>query len=250
MTDPKEGERMYFARISAAERLHAARKPFGDEHAVRYLINAAALMAVVRPPPARVVEFGCGTGWLTLWFAECGYDATGIDISTEAIEIAEQARQQRKVPKASFRASDYESCRLQPAADYIIFHDSLHHADSPAAALRAAYAGLKRRGACICIEPGRGHHESPASQRAIRDFGVHEHDMPPETIIRHARACGFVGHVVLPWPWYYLKATYRPGYSKGKGTMDLLGRKMNSLFRTIRWFFKTRDQGMVLLLRD
>jgi SAM-dependent methyltransferase len=249
MNDPKEGERTYFARLSEAERLHASRKPFGDEHTCRYLMNAATLLAVMRPPPARVVEFGCGTGWLTLWFAECGYDAVGVDISPEAIAFAEREQGRRNLRNVTFCVSDYENVRIEPAADYVVFHDALHHADSPEAALRAAHNGLVERGVVLCIEPGRGHHNSPASKRAVHDFGVHENDMPPDSIIRYARAAGFNSHLVLPWPWYYLKATYRPGYAKGDGNIDILGRKAISFWRMIRWFFRTRDQGMVLLMR-
>jgi SAM-dependent methyltransferase len=246
-SDPKQGEREYFTRIGDAGRLHAMRKPFGDEHCTRHAINISVLFSLLPPPPGRIVEFGCGTGWLSLILAERGYEVVGIDIAPEAIAIAEQLRQERQIPHASFRVADYEEVTIDPAADYVIFHDALHHAESEDAALRAAYAALKPGGMTICIEPGDGHSQSPGSIHAVKEFGVHEKDMPPRKIIRHARAAGFRRHLVLPWPWDHMRHLYRPAYSRATGPADLLGRRLLSVLRTLRNLFVTRAQGVVLL---
>jgi SAM-dependent methyltransferase len=250
MIDPKQGEREYFARIGEEGRRHALRKPFGDDHCLAYLANVTAIMGVMRPPPGRIVEFGCGTGWLGQMFAGAGYEVIGVDISPEAIALAEQLRDEKELSNATYRLADYESVKIDPPADYVIFHDALHHAESEVAAMRAAYAALRPGGMVICIEPGEGHSQSASSKRAVTEFGVHEKDMPPRTIIRHARAAGFTRHVVLPWPWYYLRSVYRPSYLKATSTGDLLGRKLLSFVRFVRYFFRTREQGVVLLWRD
>src|SRR3954463_9121506 len=127
MTDPKQGEREYFARLGEEGRRHAMRKPFSDAHCVEYLANLTTIMAVMRPPPARVVEFGCGSGWLGLLLAEAGYTVVGIDISPEAIAMAEQLRNERGITSAAYQLADYESVTIHPPADYAIFHDALHH---------------------------------------------------------------------------------------------------------------------------
>ena len=42
---------------------------------------------VIRHAPAgRVVDIGCGTGWSTHWFANRGYDATGVDLNPDVFE--------------------------------------------------------------------------------------------------------------------------------------------------------------------
>jgi SAM-dependent methyltransferase len=248
--DPKQGEREYFARIGEAGRAHAARKPFGDEDCLRYLINLSAIMGVMRPPPARIVEFGCGTGWLGLLLAERGYEVVGVDISPDAIAIAERLRMERGLGNISFRSADYEEFRLDPLADYAIFHDALHHAESEHAALAAAYAALRPGGLVICIEPGEGHGGSPSSRHAVETYGVHEKDMPPRTIFAHARAVGFRKHLVLPWPWDYLRTTYRPAYAKATGPGDLRGLKLLSFVRLLFTFWRTRQQGLVVLIKD
>lgn len=247
--DPKQGEREYFARIGEAGRTHAARKPFSDDNCADYLIKTGAFLLLMPPAPARVVEFGCGTGWLSLIFAERGYDVTGIDIAPEAIAIAEKLRDERGL-RATFRVSDYENARVDPPADCVIFHDALHHAESESDALRAAYAALRPGGMVICMEPGEGHSVAATSVHAVQEYGVHEKDMPPEHIIRHARAAGFTRHVVLPWPLRHNRAIYRHSYALAPSNSDLRGRRLMGFWRAIRGFFHARKQGVVVLWRD
>lgn len=250
MHDPKQGEREYFARIGEEGRQHALRKPFGDENSLQYLANISVFLSLMRPPPGRIAEFGCGSGWLSLIFAQQGYDVTGLDISPDAIALARQAQTERQIRTATFRTADYEDVRLDPPVDYVIFHDALHHAESELAVLRAAHAALAPHGMVICIEPGEGHSQSPSSKRAVQEFGVHEKDMPPRVIVRHARAAGFQRHLVLPWPWFHLRSVYRPAYSQAHTAADLRGRKWLSFFRMIRSFFGTRPQGVVILWKQ
>jgi methyl halide transferase len=40
--------------------------------------------------PCRAIDLGCGTGPNTVWLAEQGFDATGVDLSSLAIERAHQ----------------------------------------------------------------------------------------------------------------------------------------------------------------
>jgi SAM-dependent methyltransferase len=249
MTDPKQGEREYFARIGEAGRQHAARKPFGDAQCAEYLLKTSVYLLMLPPPPARIVEFGCGTGWLALIFAERGYEVIGVDISPDAIAIAEQLRVERQLANASFRVADYEDVGVEPLADAVIFHDALHHAESELAALRAAHAALKPGGMVICIEPGIGHSETTESRRVVAEFGVHEKDMPPHVIIRHAHAAGFRRHAVLPWPWFHLRAVYGAGYQQTGSPLQLFVRKLCSLGRLLRYFFRRR-QGVVVLWKD
>ena len=100
--DPKQGEREYFARIGAAGIEHSTRKPFGDEFCAVNLSNLDALFHLLEQPPARLIEFGCGVGWLALLLAQRGYQVTGLDISPEAIAAAQAqlqaAQETRKAP--------------------------------------------------------------------------------------------------------------------------------------------------------
>jgi SAM-dependent methyltransferase len=245
--DPKQGEREYFARLGEEGRRHAMRKPFSDDHCLEYLANVTALMSLMEPPPGRIVEFGCGTGWLGQLFAQRGYEVLGLDISPDAIAMAEQLKAERGLTNATYRVADYEDVTFDAPADYVIFHDALHHAESEDAALRAAYQALRPGGLVLCIEPGDGHSEAASSKRAVAEFGVHEKDMPPRKIIHHAKRVGFRRHLVLPWPWFHLRSVYRPAYSAAGSSSELRGRRWMSLYRVLRSFFKRRRQGLVVL---
>lgn len=246
-SDPKHGEREYFARIGEAGRRHAAKKPFGDENCTQYLMNLSVILSLMRKPPARVVEFGCGTGWLSLMLAERGYEVCGVDISPDAIAIAEELSTPRELPNLSYLVADYEEVTIRHSADYAIFHDALHHSESEEAALKSAYDNLASNGMLVCIEPGDGHHESCHSRYAVEHFGVHEKDMPPRTIIKFAKKVGFRRHIVLPWPWFFIRSTYRPAYSSASSLVDLRGKKVLSFLRLVRSYFRTESQGVVLL---
>lgn len=49
---------------------------------------SSRVRGLVPPPPARVLELGCGNAWSTLALAKAGYGVGGIDISEVAVEWA------------------------------------------------------------------------------------------------------------------------------------------------------------------
>jgi len=246
--DPKQGEREYFARIGIEGLAHSAAKPFSDDHCAQYLAVMTALFALLESPPRRIVEFGCGVGWLSLYLARRGYDVLGVDISTDAIVQARASRDAlTENIRADFIAADYEEFSGAENFDYAIFHDALHHAEDERAALACAFRALKPGGAVITFEPGTGHHDSATSQHAIREFGVHEKDMPPKHIIRLAREIGFKRWLSLPHPHDINRALYRRAYHQAVTPSELVGRRWLSVFRGFRRMFRTRDQGMVIL---
>lgn len=245
--DPKQGERDYFARIGPAGIAHSLGKPFSDDHCAQYLAGMTALFSLLAPPPGRIVEFGCGTGWLSLALAQRGYAVLGVDISEDAVTHARAARDARGLPHADFVASDYESFVATVPFDYAIFHDSLHHAEDEKAALACAWRALVPDGATITLEPGVGHHDAAGSQHAIREYGVHEKDMPPRHIIRLAREVGFRRWLALPHPHNLNRSLYRRGYHQAVSSRELLSRRLLGTVRALRRMFGTRDQGLVVL---
>ncbi|MBA3849614.1 MAG: hypothetical protein C0502_06415 [Opitutus sp.] len=246
--DPKQGERDYFARIGPEGIAHTLRKPFSDDHCAHYLASMTALFNLLPPPPLRVVEFGCGTGWLALALAQRGYSVLGVDISEDAVCHARATAASRGLDNIEYRAADYEHFDGAGTFDFAIFHDALHHAEDEIAALRCAYAALRPGGCVIALEPGSGHDATPASVRAVTEFGVHEKCMPPAHIIRSARAAGFSRHLVLPTPHELNRLVYRRAYHASPSQADLFGRWTLSLFRSLWHLGKSRwDPGLVLL---
>ena len=80
-----------------------------------------ALFGLLAPPPRWIIEFGCGTGWLSLALAQLGYDVVGVDISADAIRHAEAARVERRQERARFVAADYETFATPAPSDYALF---------------------------------------------------------------------------------------------------------------------------------
>ena len=210
--DPKAGEKTYYARLGEEGRRHAKGKPFTDAECGKYLCNMGAVLLMLEPPKRRVLDFGCGTGWMSLFLAKAGYDVVGVDISEDAIRLAREAAAADAVQGVEFLAADYEGFRPSQEFDYVLFHDALHHAEDEQAAVDAAYRALKPGGAMIAIEPGRGHSRSKGARRAMDAFGVHEKDMAPRYVWRLGRRAGFRRKLFLPLPHQLGRAVYRRDY--------------------------------------
>src|SRR5207244_11070644 len=85
----KSGEIDYLKNLGAAGVWHAANKPFSDPGCGRYLAELGAILALLPPPPARLLDLGCGTGWTSVFFARAGYDVVGVDLAPDMIAHAE-----------------------------------------------------------------------------------------------------------------------------------------------------------------
>src|SRR2546430_16388417 len=88
----KSGEIKYLSNLGEAGVWHAANKPFSDPGCGRYLAELGAILALLPPPPARLLDLGCGTGWTSVFFARAGYEVVGLDLAPDMIEPAEANR--------------------------------------------------------------------------------------------------------------------------------------------------------------
>jgi SAM-dependent methyltransferase len=154
----KAGEIRYLSSLDAAGQAHARNKPFSDADCGIYLMRIGAIMALLPPPPASILDLGCGTGWTSAFFAQRGYPVTGVDIAADMIA---QARDRwDNVPGLTFAVSDYEALAFAAEFDGVVFFDALHHAVDERAALAFAWHALKPGGICVTSEPGVGHANS------------------------------------------------------------------------------------------
>ncbi len=197
----KIGEINYLKNIPAEAVVSAVEKPFSEPHRARYLGEMAAVFALLPPPPARLLDLGCGTGWTSIFFARSGYDVVGVDICSDMVFHADRMRLKAGLDNLDFVVADYEGLAFADEFDGAVFYDSLHHAVDEASALRAAWRALKPGGVCVTSEPGEGHHEAPAAVDAVERYGVTEKDMPPVKIIGLGKQVGFRRFVVYPHSW-------------------------------------------------
>ena len=88
-------------------------------------------------PQGRVLDVGCGTGFLLERLAERGFSGTGIDLSPESVE---HARRRLGEIGASERLDAQVGSAYEPPAgpyDLIALTDVLEHLESPRACLAA-----------------------------------------------------------------------------------------------------------------
>jgi SAM-dependent methyltransferase len=185
----KEAEINYLKRKGAPAE-EVIRKPFSHHNKLyEYFIDVGQIFSLLPPPPARVIDFGCGTGWTSEFYAQGGYQVTGLDISGDMIDMAQKYR--KRGGKIDFITGDYESCSLSQEYDAAVFYDCLHHALDEKAALECAYKSLKGGGRLIVVEPGAGHGDMKQAIEASRNFGTTERSMPPPTTMPILREIGF-----------------------------------------------------------
>lgn len=187
----KQDEIDYIKNIGQENSIHALNKPYSDERCGLYLIDLGSIIYLLPPPPARLLDMGCGTGWTSVLYAKRGYIVDGQDISKDMIDLANRNKNSEDLSNLNFIESDYESFRCQDKYDCVIFYDSLHHAENEKAALETAYRCLKENGIAITLEPGEGHSVALSSVEALTKYGVTEKDMPPHHIIKIGQEIGF-----------------------------------------------------------
>src|SRR3954471_11699398 len=114
---PRSGELTYYDRIGEAGRQHAVGKPFSDADCGLYLLRAGALFSLLPAPPARVLDCGCGTGWLSYFLARRGYEVVGTDVSDAPIRLAHANPMFRDGAAPSFLVEDSESLPFREEFD-------------------------------------------------------------------------------------------------------------------------------------
>jgi 2-polyprenyl-3-methyl-5-hydroxy-6-metoxy-1,4-benzoquinol methylase len=179
------------------------RKPFawGDAQK-RYLRNYIQICDLLAEcgvnPPARLLELGCGSGWLAEFLAVAGFGVTATTISPADVEDAG-----RRVPALAakgapvslqFRAAAMESVDeavsdLAPFEAVYVF-EALHHAFAWREAIDAAYRCLAPGGwLLLCNEPNRLH--TFVSYRVARLSNTHEIGFSRAELREQLRAAGF-----------------------------------------------------------
>ncbi len=122
--------------------------------------NVAVTLAL--PAGSRILDVGCGSGWLSEYFARLGYDVTGIDISPDLIEIA-RARVEsipygadHETPlRCRFLVHEAEGSPLAEEFDAVICYDSLHHFEDERAVVSNLSAMTRYGGALFILEGDR-----------------------------------------------------------------------------------------------
>jgi SAM-dependent methyltransferase len=246
-TDPKAGERAYYAHLGSEGRRHAREKPFSDGDCGKYLTDLGALLLMLERPPRSVLDFGCGAGWTSLFLARAGYEVLGVDISADAIALGRAAAIEGGVAGVEFAAADYEGFRTDRLFDYVLFYDALHHAEEEQSAVAAAYRALKPGGVMFAFEPGAGHSRSAGARHAVSTYGVHEKDMSPAYVWRLGRRAGFRRALFLPVPHDLIRHVYRRDYLRTASRLRLAAEKLWGYFHAAAKIPAAARSGLLLM---
>ncbi|UFN51047.1 methyltransferase domain-containing protein [Roseomonas sp. OT10] len=182
------------------------RKPFGDPAMARDMLRklTLAMQLLDARPGQRVLDYGCGTGWLCRALAQQGLEVVGVDVSAAALEKS-AAYTSLHAPHLAARIRlepmDGTALPLEDASvQRILCYDVLHHLHDPGAALHEMARVLAPGGRAAFIEPGPRHSRAATSQAEMRAHGVIENDVDIAAVWTMAQAAGFSGCEVAVVP--------------------------------------------------
>lgn len=131
---------------------------FGEQ----FELIAAAIREYTKAAAApKVLEVGCGPGYMSLELARAGFDVTGVDLSEKCVEIADHFA--GKDPHAAERgplhylAGDFQTmpALAEGTFDAIVFLGALHHFPDQLQTLTRVETLLKQGGVILVHEPVR-----------------------------------------------------------------------------------------------
>jgi 2-polyprenyl-3-methyl-5-hydroxy-6-metoxy-1,4-benzoquinol methylase len=128
----------------------------GPSHGVLNEAQHRAWLALLRevagPPPLKVLDVGCGTGFLALRMAELGHTAVGIDLAEEMLAVARRKAEGSGLA-VTFRLGDAEAPPRHGAPyDVVLERHVIWTLPQPREAVRAWRELLKPGGLLILIE--------------------------------------------------------------------------------------------------
>lgn len=146
-----------------------------DAETFRHFCDFANVaVALALPAGSSILDVGCGSGWLSEYFARLGYDVTGIDISPDLIDIA-RARVEsvaygadHETPlRCRFLVHDAEGSPLAEEFDAVVCYDSLHHFEDERAVVSNLSAMTRYGGALFILEGDRPEEGSETEEELL-----------------------------------------------------------------------------------
>jgi len=193
---------LYFARGELATQ--GLTKPWGTlEQTDENLDKLRAALELLRPfRMARVLDFGCGLGWISRVLARLQMRVHACDVAPTALRLAEaytRGAEPDLVERIRWHLLDGPRIPLpDDGVDRILCYDALHHVPDPRAVIIEMARVLAPGGVAVFVEPNERHSQHASSQAEMRAHGVIEADFDIFAVGRIAEANGLVpGEVAL-----------------------------------------------------
>lgn len=198
--------------LSAEASFEAAQsKPFwfgelGTQYITDFLEITHYLERLELHPPKKLLEIGCGTGWLSEFLAIMGFEVTGTTLSPHDIAAANRRVESLRTKGINRQLSFYQTpmetvdkC-LQPDAletfDGVLVYEALHHAYSWEETIQACFRCLKPGGwLLVCAEPNLMH--TAISYRVSVLTKTHEIGFNRRSLVTYLKKAGFSKHKIL-----------------------------------------------------
>jgi 2-polyprenyl-3-methyl-5-hydroxy-6-metoxy-1,4-benzoquinol methylase len=202
-----EAERQYLCNLPGmdpkASEEGNTRKPFWNARKfAKYSQDFRRLLAAFEGlrlrPGSRLLELGCGGGWMASFLAMTGYDVLATTIGGPDVQIAARranafaalglGNSLRYAEATMEQVDQLDGCVA--AFDAVYVYEALHHAFSWQEALRAAFRCLRPGGwLVIASEPNVLH--TFIAYRVAYLAGTHEVGFRKAALLRELRAAGF-----------------------------------------------------------
>jgi 2-polyprenyl-3-methyl-5-hydroxy-6-metoxy-1,4-benzoquinol methylase len=201
-------------------RIGELRKPFWQVRATEnYLTGFIRLRSLLErlqlSPPARLLELGCGSGWMSEFLAIAGFDVTGTDVSPLGIEEAnlrlKSVAARGLDPKLRFEIAAMESVAdtvgPQNHYDAVFVFEALHHAFDWRCAVKSSFACIRPGGwLLICDEPNVLH--TFIAYRTAKLSKTHEIGFSRRELIQQLGKIGFVSAKYFGSPFHFWIKTH------------------------------------------
>lgn len=157
-------------------------------------LYAAALSSLL--PPLEVVDFGCGTGTLTVELARWAGHVTAIDRSGAALHKAKTEAARQGLRNITFLEADLHELPLDPASvDLVVVSQSLHFVDDLERVVAEGARVLKPGGRMVVLEL------LPHDEAWVKDRLGHQHlGFDPNRVRETMRAVGLEPQDIQPAP--------------------------------------------------
>jgi len=167
------------------------RQPYLIE--LTYADNFRLVTDSIRGRNLRILEVGCGTGFMSLELARMGHDVVGIDSNQKIIRIARRTMETDPYSKTRgdlrYEVADFNKWSDFPGTyDVVLFSRVLHDLPHPRRILSKAHHLLKNRGRVVCLEYAYDRTDRRAAtwlyqiQRALELTGWYSSHLPKNPI--------------------------------------------------------------------